>query len=50
MTAVVKVLWEAMKEKVWEILKGKELALASDGKSMGIMIHQGTVLSIMYIP
>ena len=32
-TPVVKELWEAMKEKVWEVLKGEELALAGDGRN-----------------
>ena len=33
MTPVVKELWEAMKAKVWEVLKGEELALAGDGRN-----------------
>ncbi|XP_020624359.1 uncharacterized protein LOC110061841 [Orbicella faveolata] len=32
-TPVVKELWEAMKEKLWEVLKGEELALAGDGRN-----------------
>ena len=32
-TPVVKELWEAMKEKVWQALKGEELALAGDGRN-----------------
>ena len=32
-TPVVKKLWEAMKAKVWEVLKGEELTLAGDGKN-----------------
>ena len=32
-TPVVKELWEAMKAKVWEVLKGEELALAGDGRN-----------------
>lgn len=32
-TPVVNELWEAMKEKVWEVLKGEELALAGDGRN-----------------
>lgn len=30
---VVKELWEAMKEKVWEVLKGEELALTGGGRN-----------------
>ena len=33
LTPVVKELWKAMKEKVWEVLTDNELALAGDGRN-----------------
>ena len=32
-TPVVKELWEAMKENVWQVIKGEEVVLAGDGRN-----------------